>query len=352
MLVEVKLEELNKDIKKSSKRIYNKGNSKKVDEDMLSVKYGKTKSLKGDSKKIFKKVGDGSRIVLFEKTPYPEKPSDVVCPHFVEFKWANGCPFNCSWCYLQGTFRFLDRGKKPHIKDMKKTERHLDTFLQEVSSKSYVLNTGELSDSLIGENRDTPFSKWVINKFENENPYDHKVLFLTKSNNIENLLKIKNHEHSIMSFSLNAFKVSERWEKAPYPKDRIEAARKLFENDYETRIRIDPMVPVNNWQEKYKNLVDTIFESLTPERITMGSLRGLSTTIRMANDTSWVKYLDDSSNWGKKVSFGKRLSMYSMIKNYLEKEYDYTDIAFCKESREIWEDLNMDWREIKCNCVF
>jgi len=331
-------------------RLYNAEDNLK--NEMVSVKYGETTNLFGKNEEIFKKIGDGSRIVLFDKTPYPEKTSDVVCPHFVELKWANGCPFNCSWCYLQGTFRFLDRGKNPHIKDMDKTEKHLETFLQKVNGKSYVLNTGELSDSLIGEDEDQPFSKWVIDKFENGNPYDHKVLFLTKSYKVDNLLEIKNHNHSIMSFSLNAFDVSERWEKAPHPEKRIEAAKKLFENGYETRVRIDPMVPVDNWDEKYKELVDDIFESFTPERITMGSLRGLSTTIRMADDTSWVKYLDDSSNWGKKVSFGKRLSMYYTIKNYLEKEYDYTDIAFCKESRKIWEDLNMDWKEIKCNCIF
>lgn len=322
-----------------------------IKSDMPSVKFSKKKNLKNEEEKIFERVGDGSRIVLFEKTPYPEKPIDVVCPHFVELKWANGCPFNCSWCYLQGTFRFLDRGKKPHVKDINKTERHLDAFLQNVDNQKYVLNTGELSDSLIGENRNPPFSRWVINKFENKNPFNHKVLFLTKSNQIDNFLEIDDQKHVIVSFTLNAFSVSERWEGGASVEKRIEAASKLNERGYETRLRIDPMVPVEKWSEKYKNLVDKIFNKFQPERITMGSLRGLSTTIRMADDTSWVKYLDDSSNWGKKVSFGKRVAMYSTVKNYLQKEYDYTDIAFCKESRKVWEKLNMDWRNIKCNCI-
>jgi len=331
------------------KRLFNLRNN--VTDEMPSLKYGETTNLKGETERTFKKIGDGSRIVLFEKTPYPENPSDVVCPHFVEFKWANGCPFNCSWCYLQGTFRFLDRGKKPYVKDLEKTEKHLDTFLQKVNGEKYVLNTGELSDSLIGEDLNPPFSKWVINKFENGNPNHHKVLFLTKSNKIENLLDIEDSDYAIMSFSLNAPEVAERWEGGANIEDRIEAAKKMIKNGYETRIRIDPMVPIDGWSEKYEELIDMIFSSFEPERITLGSLRGLSSTIRMADDTTWTKYLKDSSNWGKKVSSNLRIAMYSTVKNYLEKNYGYVDIALCKETREIWEKLNMDWKNIRCNCI-
>lgn len=320
-------------------------------DEMASLKYCETVNLYEKVEESIKRVGDGSRIVLFDKTPFPEKPTDVVCPHFMELKWANGCSFNCSWCYLQGTFRFLDRGKKPHIKDLDVTKKHVETFLSEVNSKVYVLNTGELSDSLIGEHLEPPFSQWIIEKFEEENPHGHKVLFLTKSDQVDNLLKIKKHDHAIISFSLNAKKVSDRWEKAPSPEKRILAAKRVNDAGYETRLRIDPMVPINGWEDDYKGLVDKIFDQFTPERITMGSLRGLSTTIRMAEDTSWVEYLDESSNWGKKVSLEKRLTMYSVIKGYLEKEYGYKDIGLCKESIEVWDELDLDWKEIKCNCV-
>ena len=64
------------------------------------------------------KIKDGSIIKLFDRTPEPKNPTDVVCPHFYELKWANGCNFNCAWCYLNGTYRFLSRGKKPHLKDI------------------------------------------------------------------------------------------------------------------------------------------------------------------------------------------------------------------------------------------
>jgi len=41
-----------------------------------------------DSEGLVKQVADGSIIKRFDKTPYPVKPTDVVCPHFLELKWA------------------------------------------------------------------------------------------------------------------------------------------------------------------------------------------------------------------------------------------------------------------------
>ena len=62
--------------------------------------------LDGSRQNLVKRVGDGSIITRFERTPLPARPTDVVCPHFLELKWATGCPFDCAWCYLKGTLRF------------------------------------------------------------------------------------------------------------------------------------------------------------------------------------------------------------------------------------------------------
>ena len=99
-------------------------------------------------------------------------------------------------------------------------------------------------------------------------------------------------------------------------------------------------------------LIDNIFSQFEPERITLGSLRGLTSTINNAHDKSWVEYLSESSNWGKKISFELRYLMYLRTINYLKRTYDYINIAFCKETKEMWRKLGMDYTEIKCNCVW
>lgn len=295
------------------------------------------------------KVKDGSIIKLFDRTPDPKNPTDVVCPHFYELKWANGCNFNCAWCYLNGTYRFLSRGKNPHLKDIDTILDHLDYFFKNVNNRKFLLNSGELSDSLLFENDEAPLTKKIIPKFMEQDR--HKLLILTKSNQVDNLLNINAQNHVIVSFSLNSFKVAERWEKAPKVIDRIRAAKRLHDAGYVVRIRIDPMVPIQGWKREYLGLVDDIFSDFIPERITMGSLRGLQSTINNSKDTSWVKYLTETSNWGKKVDTGHRLAMYSTIINHLKNKYDYNNVAFCKETIDIWEKLNMDFKKIKCNCM-
>ncbi len=307
-------------------------------------------TLDGPTLSLIQQVGDGSIIKRFDKTPPPCKPTDVICPHFLELKWAYGCPFDCAWCYLKGTFRFRPEKTKPVIKDFEKIKLHTRRFLSEVTTPE-ILNTGEIADSLMWEGSNEPFSKFIIPMFEEQNK--HKVLFVTKSDNIRNLLEIDSHNQAIMSFSLNADEVAKRWEnRAPSVARRIEAAHKLSEASYEVRIRIDPMVPVPNWERYYTNLVKQIFARFTPTRITLGSLRGLQSTINGCTDKSWQEYLTERSNWGKKVEFTTRYKMYSIIISQLKQEFHYEEVALCKETMAMWAKLGMDYKRIKCNCIW
>ncbi len=313
------------------------------------IHYKEYPLLTGVEKRLVERVNDGSIITRFDKTPQPKNSSDVVCPHFLELKWAYGCPFDCSWCYLKGTFRFRPNGKEPVIKDYGKIELHTKAFLEEVKTPE-ILNTGEIADSLMHETSKEPFSKFIIPLFEAQSL--HKVLFLTKSSNVKNLLEIEPHNQAIISFSFNAIPVAKKWEKAPPILKRIEAAKKVYQAGYEVRVRIDPMVPIESWKESYKELVDLLFENLAPERITLGSLRGLQSTINGCSDKSWVKYLTESSNWGKKINFQTRFTMYSEIIGYLKLKYKYEKVALCKETIEMWNSVKMNYKEIRCNCLF
>lgn len=314
-----------------------------------SVKTDIYPMLDGKKKELVRMVGDGSIITRFDKTPFPKNDTDVVCPHFLELKWAYGCPFDCAWCFLKGTLRFQKNKTKPVVKDYEKIEKHILSFFKNNGHAKEVLNSGELADSLMAENNDKSLCNCIAPLFEKQN--EHKLLILTKSTNIKNLLKIKNNGQVIVSFSLNAEEVSRRWERAPPTKERIKAAKKLYDRDFEVRIRIDPMVPIENWEKHYTALIDLIFKNFRPERITLGSLRGLQSTINNCKDRSWTKYLSESSNWGKKIDFDTRYLMYKTLIKYLKKNYNFNKVALCKETIEMWDKLEMDYRKIKCNCI-
>ena len=310
-----------------------------------------------------------NRIRFFAKTP-----KEIVCPHFWELVWATGCAFRpaCAWCYLQGTFR---GDITPRFFEKEELEKQLGAWLEGIEALScqltdkppdpQILVTGELADSFMGEeywkrNYGVSFSRWIIDLFEKQGK--HKVLFLTKSDKVKHLLDINPHNQAIVSFSLNADAVAKRWEKGAYAvspvKSRIEKAGKLQQAGYEVRVRIDPMVPILDWETHYKQLVDDIFSELSPERITIGSLRGLESTIRFCQDRSWVDYLTkDKTGWGRKISDGQRQLMYSTLIDYLKDKHNYFQIGLCKETEVMWKKLGMDagiypyWSGCKCNCV-
>lgn len=320
---------------------------------MLGVHVAEYVMADGSRKALVKRIGNGSIIKRFDLTPTPRKATDIMCPHFLELKWAYGCPFDCAWCYLQGTMRFYPVGKKPTYRPRDIIEAHVRRFFRaQYPNENEVLNTGEVADSLMSEYMRTPFSKFIIPLFETQNK--HKVLFLTKSTYINNLVKINSHRQSIISFSLNAEPVSNRWEKAPPVKERIRAAKKVFDVGYETRIRIDPIVPYpeNGWQKHYKSLIDKVFSEFYPERITLGSLRGLQTTINAAKDKSWTEYLGESSKWGKRIPFELRRESFATIIDYLDRQYGFENVAICKEPVVMWESLDLNWKQCKCNCVW
>ena len=316
----------------------------------MKVRKREYQLLDGSQRELVQRVGDGSIITRFEKTPLPNSHSDAVCPHFLELKWATGCPFSCVWCYLNGTLRFPPWKTQPRVKPYDKIEIHVRSFLGTANGSRELLNAGELSDSLMHERNGNPFSRFIVSLLQEQ--HQHKVLLLTKSTHIQNLLDMRGQEHAVVSFSLNADSVAKEFEKsAPAVADRLTAAKALNEAGYEVRVRIDPMVPVPSWREDYLGLIDDIFDHFAPSRVTLGSLRGLQSTINMSVDKSWVSFLSEGSNWGKRVDADTRSTMYGALIQHMGDRFGYSSVGLCKETVEVWGRLGMDYRTITCNCI-
>jgi len=147
------------------------------------------------------RIGSIDGIVV----PFNKTPRDIVCPHFWELRWAFGCPFDCAYCYLQGTGR---GNKTPRYRPITKVIRAIDrAFRDEYFIKNpSIFNSGELSDSLMNPS----YMRQIADFFETQNK--HKLLLLTKFDKVEWLTK-EPRKQTIASFSLNATEVWKRWEK-------------------------------------------------------------------------------------------------------------------------------------------
>ena len=305
-----------------------------------------------------------SFISFFYKTP-----PNIVCPHFWVLKPFVGCPYHCSYCYLQGTFF---GNKAPRLKDLDKAAEVLKEFFSwcDTVGIKLLLNMGELCDCFAIPEWTETFLKKILPLLE-EHP-GNKLLLLSKAGrpNIDFLLKNSQfRKFIIVSFSLNPEEVINNFEKGTAPLNaRLEAIKALEKRGYRIRIRIDPMIPIDGWKNHYSELLAYIFERfrLHPERITVGSLRGLYKTIYYAKDREWVKYLDkkEKTGWGLKIKKRLREELYTFIfKKILEQRNFKGDLALCKETPQMWKLLEEKgllydpgevgiWNNVKCNCKF
>lgn len=243
------------------------------------------------------------------------------------------------------------RGRmKPQYVKTETVLQALDEAFNEIQTPA-IFNAGELSDALMNPEMMAP----IVDKFEEQNK--HKVYLLTKlaERNIGFLL-VRPRTQVICGWSINAPAVAELWESAaPRPKERIQAARRISENGYDVRIRIDPIFPIENWKSHYSDLLDQLFGSLTPNKIILGTPRGLWKTIKYASDSkvdmTWVQYFKEDSSWGKKLPFEQREEIYEFFFDKLSSVgYPLSKVSLCKETVNMFQALRINYGGRTCNC--
>lgn len=281
-------------------------------------------------------------VSLFHKTP-----PDIACGRFWEVRWAYGCPLDCNYCYLRGTMR---GNMKPRPLKVEHVLTAIDEAFEKISEPS-IFNSGELSDSLMYPS----LMEKIVDKFEQQKK--HKIALLSKmgTRNIDFLTK-KLRMQTICAWSLNATEVAKRWEKAAAPpEDRIYAAKLVSEVGYDTRIRIDPIFPIANWELHYEDVLYRLFSEFTPKKIILGTPRGLWKTIKYAKqagiDMSWAEFFREDSSWGKKLTFIQRKDIYQFFFDKLASlGYPASSISMCKETTTMWEAMGLHYVPLTCNC--
>jgi len=326
---------------------------------------------------IADKLKFGSVIDLFDKTPELKDKDSVFCPHFMELKFANGCHYDCQWCYLLGTFgrwqkdndytdprRTVLKGNTyvPKIKNDTEVGKYLEEALDTIDTPM-LFNSGELSDSLVNPATMLDVIFPIFNKYKDKG---HKLLLLTKSDDTmlyKRGIKHNAPEYTIVSHSINATWVAGAWELgAPSPLQRLASSRTASELGYETRIRLDPMIPVQNWKKGYRKIIEELMRiNSRVTVITLGTPRGLPGTIKigkkLGKDMSWTEYLTENSSWGKKIDTDLRIEMYSFVMNELKRLNYLGDVSLCKETLGVWDALRksatIDYYpgEKLCNCL-
>jgi spore photoproduct lyase len=97
---------------------------------------------------------------------------------------------------------------------------------------------------------------------------------LTKSDNVDDILDLPHNGHTVIAWSMNNEAVSRKYEiGAPCFPTKADSSEKVQEAGYPLRIRLDPIVPFDGWKEAYAGTIREIFSEVSPERVTLGTLR-------------------------------------------------------------------------------
>lgn len=274
--------------------------------------------------------------------------SEHECRGFWRIALANGCTGSCVYCYLRGTLRFLSR---PVLYVSKESvQLKVQNWLGH--DGRYVLNTGELNDSLVFDD-ELGFIEWAVPMFEAQK--FHVLLLLSKFDKVQPLLDVAQAMHhekltqTIVSWSMNTMQAWKKFEHGTSsPVERLLAAKKVSDAGYRVRLRIDPMIPVPNWAEEYSDLVKLIAEmEVKPERVTLGSLRFKPITAGMVKGSGdegkeLFEYLENEIDVGRKrVSKANREAMYLFAARELKQRIPGVEVALCKETEEFRQKLGI-----------
>ena len=277
------------------------------------------------------------------------------CAKFYKLTAYNSCNFWCEYCYLYLTFR--TQPVSTHFINYEKMYEEIVKFDKAHIPKTLkILNLGELGDPLAVDYL-TGFAKQIITFLPKYAPRT-RLLFVTKSDCVDDILNIEHGNQSVISFSINTDMIFTQLEhRTASPEARLAAAAKVQEAGYEVRLRIDPIFHYSTWEKDYIALVRKIFQYVQPTRITLGEYRpanGLGNHIGLRFPDSPLLRINKglTKEEGKlRYPKNKRIRMFKTIIDELRNNDPSVNISLCKEAAQIWRAVGLNIKGLSCNCV-
>jgi spore photoproduct lyase len=288
----------------------------------------------------------GKKILLLKKfkgqfiKPCPGM-GDYICCNYWIINTGYNCNLECSYCILQAYLNTPIMTLHANVSDL----------IREIQEKSASIEgpirigTGEFSDSLSLDDI-TGLSQLLIPPF-----LEKKNIFLemkTKSNFIQNLLNYDGQKRITISFSLSTDYIQKAEEHLTASLlERLEAAKRLTENNYLVAFHFDPLIHYEGWQEDYAKTIKQVFETI-PEKsihmISMGSLRFLPhlkdvilsrfpKTKIMSGE--FIRESDGKMRYFRKI----RESMYTEIRKQIKQYSSRPNLYMCMENENVWEKI-------------
>ena len=278
-----------------------------------------------------------------------------TCPNYWHFSPYGFCPYDCKYCYLAGT-----PGVKfsPAVKVFLNLEQILNQIGKAACqlTKPTAFYLGKLQDSLALDSL-TGYSRIMIPFFARQKYA--RLTLLTKCGDIENLLDLEHNTRTILSWSLNPTEVSDIFEaNVPSISERISAMQKCAKAGYPVRAVVMPIIPVENWQQIYRDFLKSLLTNVELDRITLGQICSYSTAMQLTEGKLGPKnvisnQLEKAKSPDGRIRFPDQLrtDVYKHLIGYIRPQKPDLQIGLCLEEKTIFKALGMETAIGRCNCV-
>ncbi len=308
--------------------------------------------LLGDTKQLSdaERFSLGKRVLMLKRhkgswlKSCPGTSGHVCCNLFI-VNPGEGCPLDCTYCYLQSYLK-----NNPTLKLYTNTCDLFDELAQKFTSEPgrlFRVGTGELIDSLVWDDLTDSTLDFVpfFARFSNA------VLELkSKDDYVDNLISLKN-EHKgqvVVSWSVNAQSINQKDEaNTATLGERIEAAGKVIEAGYRVGFHFDPIVHFDGWEEEYHDTIQRIFSQIPRERVAWVSISSLRYKTEL-QDMMKSRFPESTLPYGEqflardaKLRYIQpiRFRMLRFMWDELKKISDQMPVYMCMESAAAWKGL-------------
>lgn len=276
---------------------------------------------------------------------FRERSKGIICQSAWQLHSIEGCPFRCMYCGCGGVNRL--------IMNLEEYVAHLDDWLKVAPQQR--LYKWDNSTDITAFEPEYGWSTELVRYFAKQ-PAKFLEIYVGKSDNIGDLLKVDPKGHTILQWSIGARTQSTVIEeKTATWEERIEAARACQEAGYIVRFRFSPIIPVRNWRAENTELVERIFERTRPDVISLcpfGWMNGSEFERRVPFDLldddfanvirAAEPFLNErgySSGGAHPIPHDARLVLLDHIIDDIQRVAPQVPIALCLETPEMWARL-------------
>jgi spore photoproduct lyase len=179
-----------------------------------------------------------------------------------QFHLAEGCPAHCQYCYLAGSLKGAPVVRA--FANLPQTLQNLGNYEQSGNATSFEVSC--YTDPLSIEHLTGSLSECIRYFGTREDGY---LRWVSKFDGVDELLDLPHNGHTRCRFSVNAAPISDRLEGGTASvAQRLQALRKLAlprergGGGYPVGLVIAPIMPIEDWEEEYDRLFDSISSAL------------------------------------------------------------------------------------------